>query len=515
MIEEYIPVATRDPKPWDIVPQDGFQTKFLECNMDMVVGGGAAGSGKTVALLIRATKGVEVPKYNALIFRKSYPQIFMPGGLWDESLGMYARMGAWPTESKARWIFPQGPSRIRFAYLSIDSDLDQYQGSQIPFIGFDELTHFSLKMFIHMLTRNRSAIMVKPQIRGTCNPDPDSWLADFLMWWIDQTTGFPDQSRAGKVRYFIVQNDIFIWGDSRDEVLHLVPEIVNDPLFRGTNPHNLVKSVTFIPGTIQDNPALIKSNPQYLASLLAQDEATQNRLLRGNWHIRTDKLGLFEYLAIGDMFTNIVPQPPGQKLYITCDHARFGRDLCVIGTWSGWKLIRIDVLKTSDTGKIVGVIQRVRAIMGGIPSSQILVDQDGSGVKDALGCRMFFGGGKAHGFNGKKVEHKNWRTQCVFYLAEERVNKHHIFVDLSEVYLHDPHETKIQTIDIAGRKRYIKELIRDDLRTIKRENPDRDGRKQITPKEIQKQALLNRSPDFLDMLMMRSEFDLRNPKYFS
>lgn len=513
---DQIPVYHGNPKPTAIRYQDGFQTKFLECNMDMVVGGGAAGAGKTVALLMRAATGVEYAKYNALIFRTSFPQIYMPGGLWDESLNLYTRIGGIPTESKARWVFPIGPSRIKFSYLSTESDLDQYQGAQIPFIGFDELTHFSLKMFIYMLTRNRSPIGIRPQIRGTCNPDPDSWLADFLMWWIDQATGFPDPDRAGKVRYFIVMNDIFIWGDSRDEVLHLVPEIVNDPLFRGIDPHNLVKSVTFIPGTIKDNPALIKSNPQYLSSLLAQDEATQNRLLRGNWHIRTDKLGLFEYMAIGDMFTNVVPQAPGAKLYITCDHARFGRDLCVIGTWSGWKLIRMDILKKSDTNDVVRVIQKVRAMMGGIPSSQIIVDQDGIGVADALGCRVFHGNGASIRIGKqKKPEYKNWRTQCIFHLAEEKVNKHAIFIDLTEVYLHDPHQVKIESIDITGRKRYIKELIRDDLRTVKRENPDRENRKQITSKEIQKQALLGRSPDFLDMLMMRSELELKTPKYFT
>ena len=73
------------------------------------------------------------------------------------------------------------------------------QGAQVP--GFDELTHSTKSQFFYMMSRNRSMCGVRPYIRATCNPDADSWVAEFISWWIDQETGLPIPERAGKVRY--------------------------------------------------------------------------------------------------------------------------------------------------------------------------------------------------------------------------------------------------------------------------------------------------------------------------
>jgi hypothetical protein len=72
-----------------------------------------------------------------------------------------------------------------------------WQGAQIPLICFDELTHFRAHQFFYMVSRNRSTCGVRPYIRATCNPDADSWVANFLAWWIDPETGFPIPERAG------------------------------------------------------------------------------------------------------------------------------------------------------------------------------------------------------------------------------------------------------------------------------------------------------------------------------
>ena len=82
-------------------------------------------------------------------------------------------------------------------------------------IGFDELTHFSRSQFLYMLSRNRSTCGVRPYMRATTNPDADSWVADFIAWWIDQDTGLAIPERSGVVRYFTTISDEVIWGDSR------------------------------------------------------------------------------------------------------------------------------------------------------------------------------------------------------------------------------------------------------------------------------------------------------------
>lgn len=66
-----------------------------------------------------------------------------------------------------------------------ESDRLNWYGSQVPLVEFDQLEQFSRAQFDTMLGRGRSSSGIKPYIRATCNPDPDSWLADFLAWSID------------------------------------------------------------------------------------------------------------------------------------------------------------------------------------------------------------------------------------------------------------------------------------------------------------------------------------------
>ena len=81
-------------------------------------------------------------------------------------------------------------------------------------IGFDELTHFTAHQFFYMVSRNRSTCGVRPYIRATCNPYADSWVADFLAWWIDQETGLPIPERAGVLRYYIRVAEKIEWAGS-------------------------------------------------------------------------------------------------------------------------------------------------------------------------------------------------------------------------------------------------------------------------------------------------------------
>lgn len=95
------------------------------------------------------------------------------------------------------------------------ADEGQWQGTQAAMFGFDELTHFSKSQFFYMLSRNRSDSGVKGYIRATCNPDADSWVADFISWWIDHETGYPIPERSGQIRWMYRNNDEIYWADTR------------------------------------------------------------------------------------------------------------------------------------------------------------------------------------------------------------------------------------------------------------------------------------------------------------
>jgi len=169
-----------------ISAQPGPQTEFLRTPADICIFGGAAGGGKTVGLLLEPLRHVgRVPNFTAVFFRRTTPQITNPGALWDESQNFYPRVGGTPHLGGREWRWPRA-SKIKFSHLQFETTVYDWQGAQITLICFDELTHFTAHQFFYMVSRNRSTCGVKPYIRATCNPDADSWVADFLAWWIDQ-----------------------------------------------------------------------------------------------------------------------------------------------------------------------------------------------------------------------------------------------------------------------------------------------------------------------------------------
>lgn len=209
-----------------------------------------------------------------------------------------------PLSHTLEWKFGAG-AVVRFAHLENESSVLNWQGSEIPLLGFDELTHFSQNQFFYMLSRNRSMCGVRPYVRATTNPDADSWVAEFISWWINQDTGFPISERSGKIRWFIRLNDKFIWADSAQSLIAEYGDKVQP------------KSVTFIAASIYDNKLLMDKDPGYLANLMALDSVQRERLLEGNWKIRRRLVGMFKESWI--KFAEI--RPSTLNVYIMCDPA--------------------------------------------------------------------------------------------------------------------------------------------------------------------------------------------------
>ena len=279
-----------------VKPQKGPQEQFLSTIADIAVYGGAAGGGKTFALLMEVLRYINTRDYRAVIFRRNYTQISVSGGLWDESVSIYSGIkGAVSAKSpKYHWTFSR-KATLYFDYLGRDEDVQDWQGSQITFIGFDELTHFTERQFFYMLSRNRSTCGVKPYVRATCNPDADSWVAKLIEWWIDPETGYPIKERSGKLRYMARQNETIIWGKTKDELIE-----------QGIDPIE-IKSITFIASTLQDNQVLMQLDPSYLANLKALPLVERERLLYGNWKIKSAAGLFFKRTQIGDMLP-VVPK---------------------------------------------------------------------------------------------------------------------------------------------------------------------------------------------------------------
>jgi phage terminase large subunit-like protein len=291
--------------PVVIKPQKGPQETFLSSPADIAIYGGAAGGGKTWALLLEPLRHVHNGEFGAVFFRRTTVQVRNEGGLWDESMKLYPLLGASPKEHVLSWDFPSGAT-ISFAHLEHDKTVLNWQGAQIALICFDELTHFSESQFWYMVSRNRSMSGVRPYIRATCNPDVDSWVAGFVSWWIDQETGLAIPERAGVLRWFVRVNNTLFWADTADELRERFPE---------TSP----KSATFIPARLSDNAALMAADPGYLANLMALPQVERERLLGGNWKVRAIA-GLF---FKREWFKRYRPgdEPNALRVYLTSDHA--------------------------------------------------------------------------------------------------------------------------------------------------------------------------------------------------
>lgn len=237
----------------------------------------------------------------------------------------------------------------------------------------------------------------------------------------------------------------------------------------------------FVSALPQDNKMLPKD---YVENLLRNLTPSQiERLVFGNWEYDDDPNWLVDYDAICDMFTNDFIPESGEP-YISTDLAGKGRDNWIVGAWRGLCL-RIPVVQNFSEGKEMENKLRRLAIGLKVPRSSIVSDADGLGfyLESYLkGIREFHGGSRAQ----DPATYANLRSECGFKLAEY-INKRKIRV--------------ICPPEIADR-------IKQELAVLKSKNTNSaEQKRELISKDTMK-ALLGRSPDFLDMLMMRMVFEI-------
>lgn len=273
------------------------QERFLSCSADIVGIGGGAGGSKTYSLLLESLRHISVPGFGAVIFRRTNEDIRNEGALWDTSREIYSGLGK-PREANLDWTFPSGAS-ISFKGLQYMNDVYNFQGSQICLMGFDELTHFLEKQFWYMVSRNRSTCGVRPYIRFTLNPDPDSWVFNLLGPWVN-----PEHpkfgAKDGEILYFVRRNDELIWCE-KDE-----PDC---------------KSIAYFRALVFDNPILMEKDPGYLANLKALGHEDQERLLHGSWAAIENKDALWSRANIARDRVQVGQTPDYERIVVSVDPA--------------------------------------------------------------------------------------------------------------------------------------------------------------------------------------------------
>lgn len=182
LLRELTPRLTRYiPHDPTVIPQ---QAVFMLTDAEEALYGGAAGGGKTDALLMSALQYVDVPGYDSILIRRTFPELRMPGSLLD-------RADAWlrPTDARwdglnTRWRFPSGAS-MGFGYLQNEADKHRYQSAEFNMIGVDELTTFTESQYTYMHSRLRRPstgplAAVPSRMRAGSNPGGigHDWVKD-------------------------------------------------------------------------------------------------------------------------------------------------------------------------------------------------------------------------------------------------------------------------------------------------------------------------------------------------
>ena len=223
------------------------QAEFLLCPRIEALYGGAAGGGKSSALLLAALQYVDVPGYRALLLRKTFADLALPGALMDRAHEWLDSTAAkWNGQDKT-WSFPGGAS-LTFGYLEHDGDETRYQGAEFQFIGFDELTQFKEKPYRYLFSRLRrlKGARIPMRMRAASNP-------------------------GGRGHEWV----------------------------RGRFIEGQHSSRAFVPARMDDNPHL--DVEQYEKALAELDPLTRAQLRNGDWSARTEG-GLFrrEWFRIVD-----------------------------------------------------------------------------------------------------------------------------------------------------------------------------------------------------------------------
>ena len=206
------------------------QAAFLLLNCREALYGGAAGGGKSSALLSAALQYVDVPGYRALLLRRTFADLALPNAIMDRAKEWLAGSNARWNERDKTWTFPSGAT-LTFGYLESENDKFRYQGAEFQFVGFDELTQFSRTQYAYLFSRLRrlAGVGVPLRMRAASNP--------------------------GGVGHEWVYKRFFLEGRERGRV--------------------------FVSARLEDNPHL--DQDEYRESLAELDPVTRRQLEHGDW----------------------------------------------------------------------------------------------------------------------------------------------------------------------------------------------------------------------------------------
>ena len=491
-------VELRENKdPRNVIAQKGGQENALASDADIVICGGNRGGGKTYLLLMDMLNEVYNPYFNALILRKERDDLT---DIVNKSYGIFGCFGEYKkSKDLMSWDFKQGGS-LTFSFHdgSYNDFHDRFQGREYSRIGIDEITHITYMKFKYLQTTNRNSKGIKNQIIGTCNPDPDSWVAKFIDWWIGED-GYPVRERDGVKRYcFMNGEDVgdIIWGDTPEAVYEQAKSIIDTVMSDGEDWHDYILSVTFIRAELDDNLALMQSDPKYKARLAGQSEEQRQRDLKGNWRFKSAGDDLIKWAHMDEFYKNSEQYGDGVKR-VSCDVAFDGGDNLVMWLWVGNHIQDLYVCH-HNSARTVDIV-KAKLTQWGVREENFTYDLNGVGQT----FKGFFP--KANPFNNveavdEKMKHLyvNLKSQAAYEFAmdliEGRISINHDLLDRK----------------FGGSKLTLREILNIERKAIRRDDTRIDKGWALITKKLMI-SLVGHSPDYIEGLIYKKKFDIKKP----
>lgn len=489
-------VALREKKdPHNVISQKGGQENALASDADIVIAGGNRGGGKTILLLLSMFNDIYNPFFNALILRKERDDLT---DIVNKSYNLFRMYGEYKkSKDLMSWDFKSGSS-LTFSFHdgSYNDFRDRFQGREYSKIGIDEITHITYPKFKYIQTTNRNSKGIKNQIIGTCNPDPDSWVAKFIDWWIGED-GLPIKERDGVKRYCFMNGDDvtdIIWGDTSESVYEQAKAIIDTVISENEDWHDYILSVAFVRAELDDNLALMESDPKYKARLAGQSEEQRQRDLAGNWKFKSAGDDLIKWAHMDNFYKNAMQVGDGVKR-VSCDVAFDGGDNLVMWLWIGNHIQDLFVCH-QDSARTVEVV-KAKLLQWGVREENFTYDLNGVGQT----FKGFFP--KANPFNNveavdEKMKHLyvNLKSQAAYEFA----------MDLIECRISI--NSELLDRKYGGSKQTLREALNIERKAIRRDDSRIDKGWALITKKLMIQ-LVGHSPDYIEGLIYRKIFDIK------
>ena len=248
------------------------QMDFLQADANEVLFGGAAGGGKSYGQLVDALRyALQYPGSRQLVLRRTLPElenslVRQAGEIFPRGLYHYV-------SSRHTGVFLNG-SVLDFGYCDSESDVTRYQSVEYDVIRFDELTHFTERMYLYLMSRLRGSTPFPRQMKSTTNP------GGVGHGWVKQR---------------------FV-----------------DPAPHGELFETELGSRVFLPALVQENRFLMEADPDYVNRLKQLPERERRALLLGEWELEEGRF--FRRWSYADHVCEPFEVPDHWRCYCALDY---------------------------------------------------------------------------------------------------------------------------------------------------------------------------------------------------